>query len=235
MKGRNRSDAKQLVARMASGVLIVTSGLVFGGCGREIARLEESKLKLQAMVHKNVEQIASSVSRIEENQSKTQAALEDIRARTAESATGIAGARQEHIKLQETLQKNSEQVASDMNRLEQDQLEFATKMLTHIGTIADLAGDISTVQKGRIEHEKKILADIRALADVVNAIEQRQSKLQGQVVEVQNNTEAMRKNIVAVLEWIEAELSKVSAQIGSAGTVEDEPSGAEPKTTVAEQ
>ena len=231
MKQKNRSDAQQFVARMALGAVVVASSFVLVGCGEQFSRIEENQLKLQAMMQTNARQLAGSVARVEENQSKVQSAIEDVQARTAESTLSITEVRQEQMKLQETMQKSSEQVASDMSRLEQDQLEFATKMLTHIGTIADLAGEISTVQQGRLEHEKKMLADIRAIADAVNAIEQRQSKLEGQIGEVQNNTEVMRKGMIALLKQLGAELSEISAVIGSAGTVKDEPSTTEPKET----
>jgi septal ring factor EnvC (AmiA/AmiB activator) len=228
MKSRNRFNAKQLVARMALGVLIVTSSLVFAGCSKQFSRIEENQLKLQALVQTNAQQLAGSVAAIEENQSKVQAAIKDLQARTVETAAGVAEVRQEQIQFSETLQKNNEQMASSISRLEQDQLEFATKMLTHIGTIADLAGNISTVQQGRLEHEKKMLADIRAIADAVNAIEQTQSKLQGQMGEVQNGTEVLRKGMVAFLEQLGAKLSEISAQISSAGTPKDQPSAQEP-------
>jgi len=176
------------------------------------------------MVQTNAQHLAGGVARIEENQSKVQSAIEDVRARTTESTISIAEVRQEQVKSQ----KISEQVASDMSRLEQDQLEFATKMLTHIGTIADLAGEISTVQQGRLEHEKKMLADIRAIADAVNAIEQRQSKLEGQIGEVQDSTDVMRKGIIAFLKQLGADLSEISARISSAGTAKDNSSATDP-------
>ena len=224
MKDKNRSDAKQFIARTALTALIVASSLVFAGCGKQFSGIEENQLKLQAMVQTNAQHLAGGVARIEENQSKVQSAIEDVRARTAESTISIAEVRQEQVKSQ----KISEQVASDMSRLEQDQLEFATKMLTHIGTIADLAGEISTVQQGRLEHEKKMLADIRAIADAVNAIEQRQSKLEGRIGEVQDSTDVMRKGIIAFLKQLGADLSEISARISSAGTAKDKSSATDP-------
>lgn len=228
MKAKNRFDAKQLIASMVLAALIVASGFVFAGCGEQFSRMEENQLKLQAMVQTNAQQLASSVARVEDNQSKVQAAVDDVHARTGQSTISIAEVRQEQMKLQQTLQNSNEQVASDMSRLEQDQLEFATKMLTHIGTIADLAGEISTVQQGRLEHEKKMLADIRAIADAVNAIEQRQSKLEGQIGEVQDSTEVIRKGMIAFLEQLGVELSEISARISSAGMVKDKPSPTDP-------
>ena len=228
MKDKNRYDAKQFIARTALTALIVASSLVFAGCGKQFSVIEENQLKLQAMVQTNAQQLAGRLALIEENQGKAQAAIEDVQARTGQSTISMAEVRQEQTKLQETLQKSSEQVASDMSRLEQDQLEFATNMLTHIGTIADLAGEISTVQQGRLEHEKKMLADIRAIANAVNAIEQRQSKLEGQMGEVQDSTEVMRKGIIAFLKQLGADLSQISARISSAGTAKDESSATDP-------
>jgi septation ring formation regulator EzrA len=229
MKGKNRFNVKQLIARIALGTSVVASAFVFAGCGEQFSRIEENQLRIQAMVQTNAQQLAGRLALIEENQSKAQAVIEDVRASAGQNTVSIAEVGQEQMKLQETLQKSSEQVAGDMSRLEQDQLEFATNMLTHIGTIADLAGKISTVQQGRLEHEKEMLADIRAIADAVNVIEQRQSKLEGQIGQVQNSTELMRKGMIAFLEQLGAELSEISAKISSAGTVQDESSSAEPK------
>jgi hypothetical protein len=228
MRDKNRFSVKQFIARIGLAALVVASGFVFAGCGEQLTRIEENQLRIQAMVQTNAQQLAGRLALIEENQSKAQAAIEGVRASAGQNTISIAEVGQEQIKLQETLQKSSEQMAGDMSRLEQDQLEFATNMLTHIGTIADLAGEISTVQQGRLEHEKKMLADIRAIADAVNAIEQRQSKLEGQMSQVQNSTDVMRKGIVAFLKQLGADLSEISAKIGSAETAKDESPPADP-------
>jgi septation ring formation regulator EzrA len=235
MKDKNRFSAKRLKASGIWAALIVASSLAVVGCGEQFSKIEENQLKLQALVQTNAQQLAGRLALIEENQSTAQAAIEDVQARTGQNAISIAEVRQEQMKSQETLQKTSEQMASDMSRLEQDQLEFATKMLTHIGTIADLAGEISTVQQGRLEHEKTMLADIRAIADAVNAIEQRQNKLDGQMDQVQKSTEVMREGMIAFLKRLGAELSEISAQISSAGTAEDKSAPEEPKETETEK
>jgi len=60
---------------------------------------------------------------------------------------------------------------------------------------------------------------IEELAKAVNDVAQNQAKLQEQIVAVQNNTDLMRENMIAVLKQLKDQLSQISSQISSAGTV----------------
>lgn len=59
---------------------------------------------------------------------------------------------------------------------------------------------------------------IEETAKAVNDIEQKQTKLQEQIVAIQNDTNLLRKNMIAVLKQLKEELSRISSQISSAET-----------------
>jgi len=60
---------------------------------------------------------------------------------------------------------------------------------------------------------------IEELAKAVNDVAQNQNKLQEQIAAVQNNTDQLRENMIAVLKQLKEQLSQISSQISSAGMV----------------
>jgi len=59
---------------------------------------------------------------------------------------------------------------------------------------------------------------IEELAKAINDVAQNQAKLQEQIVAVQNNTDLLRENMIAVLKQLKEQLSQISSQISSTGT-----------------
>jgi len=60
---------------------------------------------------------------------------------------------------------------------------------------------------------------IEELDKAVNDVAQNQTKLQEQIAAIQNDTNQLRENMIAVLKQLKEQLSQISSQISSAGTV----------------
>ncbi len=143
MASRKRFDAKKHLIRIALAGLIMATSLVFTGCGKQIARIEEYQLKLQRLSETNAEQVARSLARLEENLKKLYVALADVQAGTNRGATNIAAAQQGQMKLQEMLRENSQQLSNNIAAVGQDQrrLQGQTELVqSNIQKVASTEG-----------------------------------------------------------------------------------------------
>lgn len=254
MERRKRFDVKKHSIRIALAALTVATGLALTGCGNRFARMEENQVKLQRLSETNAKQVARSFARLEENQNKFRVAIADVQAATKTGVTNIAAVKEQQSSLREAFKSNSQQLAHSMAAVEQNQQGLKggiERMQSGVQKVANgtdallqnmlellealqnnnqnLANTMNVVGQKQLRFEEKILIDIQAIAAAVNAIEQQQAKMQGQIGDVQNNTQGMRKEMIAILERLGAELSEISARVSSAGTVKDESPPEEPK------
>ena len=254
MERKKRFDVKKHSIRIALATLTVATVLALTGCGKRFARIEENQIKLQRLSETNAKQVARNLGRLEENQKKLRVAVADVQAGTKAGVTNIAALREEQLRLQETLKTNSQQLAHSIAAVEQNQrglkggiegVQSGVKRVAN-GTDAliqnmlellealqnnnqNLANTMNVVGQKQLKFEERILINIQAIAAAVNAIEKQQATMQGQIGDVQNNAQGMHKEMIAVLERLRAELSEMSARVGSAETLEDEPSPTEPQ------
>jgi len=109
------------VTRALLTVVIVAVGLSLAGCGRQMARIDESQLELQAMVEANSQQIAGIATRLEQNQQELHVVIENVQNDVAKVAVDVAAVAETQMKLHEAVQSSSQQVTGEMASLEQNQ------------------------------------------------------------------------------------------------------------------
>ena len=254
MERRKRFDAQKHPIRIALVALTMAAGLALTGCGKPLARIEDNQIKLQRLSETNAKQVARSIGRLEENQKKLHAAIADVQAGTKAGVMNIAAVREEQSRLKDTLTTNSRQLTQSIAAVEQSQrgfkgdIEGVQRSVQKVANGTDaliqnmlqllealqnnnqnLADTMNVVGQKQLKFEEKILTNIQAIAAAVNAIEQQQAQMQGQIGDVRNNTQGMRKDMIAILERLRAELSEISERVSSTGTAEDEPSAPEPE------
>lgn len=143
MESRKRFDAKRHLVRTALAALTMAASLVFAGCHKQIARIEEHQLKLQRLSETDAEQVARRLARLEEDLKKLHVVLAGLQAGTNRGATNIAAAQQEQMKLQEMLRENSQQLSSNIAAVGQNQrrLQGQTELVqSNIQKVASTEG-----------------------------------------------------------------------------------------------
>ena len=89
MKQKKDFSVRGPVTRAVLTVVIVAVGLSLAGCGKQMARIDESQLRLQTMVEANAEQIAGIAARLEENQQELYAVIENVQNDVAKVAFDV--------------------------------------------------------------------------------------------------------------------------------------------------
>lgn len=248
MKMKMRFDSSRHL-RGVSAVSIIVISVVFAGCNERMARMEENQLKLQQMVQENTEQLIWNMEQIGENRSRMYAALEQMQADFEKRANSRADFEKEQLKLQQTLQENTQQSLRDLTTVEQNQRGLHNKiedvktntekiaaatgvfeqnmldLQTRLeGSTQDLTTLIEAAGQRQVKFEEKIQTNIQMITDTLNAVKQKQDKLQDQIADVKNNTEVMRSNMITTLEQLKAALAQIRSQISPEVPVKKESS-----------
>jgi len=197
MDERNGYGKSVFVARIV--VLLAAAVCVgVGGCGNNMARIEENQLKLQALVEMNAHQIGKAAQRAEQNQEDLQTAMNLIGNSTEELAAQIASFGSEHTKLQSRMQANTAQTGDKIAGIEQKQQVFQGNIDDlQNGTVA-VAADMAAFGETQAKLGEMIDENRRTLAGKVKTIEDYQGRLQSEIRNVQAGTAQVAADLAAV-------------------------------------
>jgi hypothetical protein len=121
MKSESTLDAKGAAVRGALGAAIAAMSLILAGCGKQLARIEQNQLKLQAMVEANARQIGCIAPRIGQNQQELHSGISAIGNNARLVAADMAAVADAQMKMQQTLQTNDQNLTNTLPIVEQHQ------------------------------------------------------------------------------------------------------------------
>jgi len=186
MYERKEFNKGAFVARAVLAVLAAAVSLSLAGCGKQMARIEENQLKVQALVELNAQQIGDVARRIEENQQALQNAIGNVRDSAQKLASDLASVAREHTKLQKLVQDNNLQIADKMAAVEQKQ--------------QNLQAGIEDVRNGTVQ----VAADIVGLSDKQTRLEQMiEANSRTLVSKVAASVDALEQNLVKLRETLQ--------------------------------
>jgi predicted nucleic acid-binding Zn-ribbon protein len=200
MDKRKESNRGTFVARAVLAVLAAAVSLSLAGCGKQMARIEENQLKVQALVELNAQQISDVARRIEENQQTLQDAIGNVRDSAQKLASDLASVAGEHTKLQKMVQDNNRQIADKMAAVEQTQQNLQAGIEDVRNGTVQVAADIVSLSDKQTRLEEMIEANSRTLVSKVAAMEQDQARLQTEIKNVQVGAKQLAADLTAVAE-----------------------------------
>jgi len=181
MDKRKESNKRTFVAKAVLAVLAAAVSLSLAGCGKQMARIEENQLKLQALVELNAQQIGDVAQRIEENQQALQDAIGNVRDSAQKLASDLASVAGEHAKLQKMVRDNNLQMTDKIAMMEQRQQNLQAGIEDVRSGTGQVAADIVGLGDKQAKLEQMIEANSRTLvskvAASVDALEQNLLKL----------------------------------------------------------
>jgi predicted nucleic acid-binding Zn-ribbon protein len=200
MDERKEFNKRAFVARVVLAVLAAAVSLSLAGCGKQMARIEENQLKVQALVELNAQQIGDVARRIEENQQALQNAIGNVRDSAQKLASDLASVAREHTKLQKLVQDNNLQMTDKIAMMEQRQQNLQAGIEDVRNGTVQVAADIVGLSDKQTRLEEMIEANSRTLVSKVQAMEQNQAKLQAEIKNVQVSTKQLAADLTAVAE-----------------------------------
>jgi len=210
MDERKEFNKRALVVRAVLAVLAAAVSLSLAGCGKQMARIEENQLKVQALVELNTQQIGAIAQRIEENQHTLQDAIGNVRDSAQKLASDLASVAGEHTKLQKMVRDNNLQMTDKIAMMEQGQQNLQAGIedvrsgtgrvaadIVGLGDkqakleemieansrtlVSKVAASVDALEQNLLKVKEILQNDTRNLADIVQVIGQQQIEFEGKV------------------------------------------------------
>ena len=189
---------KGLAARVVLSAGIVAIGLGLAGCGKQMARIEENQLKLQAMVAANTEQIADLGAWIEQSQQELQAAIKAVQNETRNVAADVGVVGDEQVKLHEAVQNNSQQTAYKVAVIEQNQQDLHAAIEAAQEQSRNVAIGVAAIGDEQVKLHEAVQNSSQQTTNRFAVIEQNQQALQAGIADVQSETRNVAADITAI-------------------------------------
>lgn len=184
--------------------LCVLCGFLSGGC-KQLCRIEDNQLELHRTLTASAKQLAASLARVEENQSKLSAAIEQVQAGTDKGAKNMvalgAGQAKLHAAI-EQVQAGTNKHAASLAAARDEQKSFQTALGEALqagkddwsAQIAKLAAGQGALKAGIAETR----SDIQKVSGSVDGLQQNMAQLQSAVGGLQAGTE----NVAGIIDIV---------------------------------
>lgn len=200
MEIKDRATIYPIVIRslLASALIAVTLGLP--GCGKQLARIEQNQLQLQAMVESNCQQIAAVEASIQRNQGQLLTAIEGIQNGTSKLSNGIAAVADTQTRFQQVMQNNNHILAGKLEVMGKNQQNLQTKIQDVQSDTRKLADDAISLENEQVTLQEMVANNSLALVSKIDRLEQNQNNFQTGLDSVNNTTEKIESHAVALAE-----------------------------------
>jgi len=183
--------------------------LVISGCGKQLTRMEENQVKLQAMVAANARELATLSSQIHAGTGKLQAGIQDLDADTQAIATHVQTVQDDQRKLQETVVAGNQSLDARANQLREGQQSLENNV-AQVQTVADrTASDLGALSQRHATLHETVQANQRELNGRMGAVVTNQETIQAGITNLQQADAGLAKDIATV----SARQDAVSAQV----------------------
>jgi hypothetical protein len=255
MENQNRFNTKKLITRAAMGAMIWMICLALGGCGKEMARIEQNQFELQQLIQFDTQLTAENMKQIEEKQGQLHVSIEDVQDSSQKHADDVKAAiTQEHAALQDMMQIHNQRLTNSLAGFERSQssltggIEGLNANITRIdGNTSNLERELMKMQQSnqnnnkemtnlinvigqrQIRSEERIAENIQAVVGAIKDLHQNHAGMQEQIIAMQNKDQDNSSKIIAALEQMKVTLSQMQTQISSLSPAKNMPNNQEEK------
>lgn len=181
MERRREPETRRLVTVVILFCAMVIPLFAVGGCGKQLARMEENQVRLQALIAANARELATISAQLHTGQGKINESIQTLDGDTQQVAAGVTTVQNQQQKLHNTVAAGNE----GLNR--------------RIGSVQDnqrtLQGSVSQVS----DVTQRTAADLTALGQQHTALHQmvqaNQQQLTGSLGTVANNQQRIQTGI----------------------------------------
>jgi hypothetical protein len=190
--------------RVVLAVVIVAVGLSLAGCGsnKQMARIDESQIKLETMVEGNAQQISDIAARLNQSQQELQVVIENVQNDVAKVAVEVAAVADVQMKLHAAVQSSSQKATSEMAALEQNQNDMSASLGRAIAGVQSetrkVAADVTAVTAEQAKLYDIVQENNVQMNNKVAAMEQTEQERQNTIGGMQTNIQTVAVSISAL-------------------------------------
>ena len=165
-------------------IAIAFIGLIFVGCSKQFARLEENQAQIQTMVQTNAKQLEEIQKFIELNRTEFTAQIQQVQ--------------NEQVALHESSQESIKQVAINLSEVIKNQSVLKTGLVVSHNEAAKIGNDIAALDKKQSELYNTVQANDSRLTEKVASLAQGQNSLQAGIKDSKNQTLEVSSQVAAL-------------------------------------
>ena len=204
MSKRKEMDARRPVIITILFVALAATALTATGCGKQMARMEDNQIKLQAMIMANARQLATVSSQVHVGQNETSQSLAKIEQKADGINTQVRTVQDNQTQLRKTITAGNEQINRKIAKLEANQAHIEDG-IAQVGNIAQSTNTaVGAVAKDQATLHRMVQSNKQDLADKIAAVAQDQQRTHAGIDQLQAADRTLAGQITGVAQQQEA-------------------------------
>lgn len=175
MKQREGFDPGRPVILTVFFLALMALPLGLAGCGKQITRMEDNQVKLQAMVAANARQLATLSSQLHANQGHMQESLQKLDQNLTEKAAAVQN---EQVRLHQALTSGNQTLNKRMTQLEENQQLLQDGVAQVASVTQRTASDVTAIAREHATLHRMVQNNKQELAANITTVADNQQKIQ---------------------------------------------------------
>ncbi len=146
------------------------------GCDKQLARMEENQIKLQAMVAANARELATISSQLDAGQGKINESIRTLDGDTQQVAANVASVRDEQRQFRDAVAAGNEGLNRRIGSVEDNQRSFQQELTGTLSAVTNSQQRIATSISELHQANKELAGDVAAKHDTLYAALQNSDK-----------------------------------------------------------
>lgn len=172
-------------------VILMALPLVVAGCGEQMSRMEDSQVKLQAMVAANARQLATISSQLHANTGDVQQGIARLDQNDQDLSAAILTVQNDQARLEQTVTGGNQALNERMARLDENQRLLQDGVAQVAGVTERTASNVTAIAKEHATLHRMVQSNRQELAGRIAAVADTQQTMQTSIGQLHQADQAL--------------------------------------------
>jgi chromosome segregation ATPase len=188
--------------RLATIVVLFCAGaiplLAVGGCGKQLARMEENQIKLEAMVAANARELATISSQLHTGQGKINESIQTLDGDTRQVAAGVVSVQNEQRQLHDAVAAGNEGLNRRIGYVEDNQRSLQGSVAQVSDVTQRTAADLTSLAQEHTALRETVRTNQQELAGSLGTVVDNQQAIQTGIGNLRQASEGLAGGIASI-------------------------------------
>ncbi len=168
------------------------------GCGKQLTRMEENQVKLQAMVAANARDLATISSQLHTGQGKINESIQTLDGDTQQVAAGVTTVRNEQRQFRDTVAAGHEGLDRRITQVQDSQGSLQAGVAQVSEVTQRTAADLTALARDQATLQETVQANQRELAGSLGTVVNNQQRIQTSLGDLHQSSQGLAADIASL-------------------------------------
>ena len=198
MERRRGPETRRLVTVVLLFCALAIPLFAVAGCGKQLARMEENQVKLQAMIAANARELTTISSQLHTGQGKINESIQDLDGDTQQVAANVVTVQKDQQQLQNTVAAGNEGLNRRIGSVQDNQRTLQGSVAQVSDVTQRTAANLTSLSQQHTALHQMVQANQQQLASGIGTVVNNQQRIQTGIGDLRHANEGLAGDIASV-------------------------------------